>query len=770
MTFKNQTSALNHHDYQTEVEYLEFTKQYINNILESSRGNRESFIENIKQAFVDLDYLDSSLSYINILTNTKFLELAEKERNRMESIMNKPYFSRINFKKEGEEREEELYIGKTSLYDRDNQMPIIVDWRSPIANVYYDGRLGDVSYEVNGEKRHGYLSLKRQYEIEKGMLRNFNDVDLTTHDELLQKSLSGKADNRLTEIVSTIQKEQNEVIRASLQHPIIVQGAAGSGKTTIALHRISYFLYTLGERFNPEKLMILAPNRLFIDYISDVLPELGVNKIKQTTYIDFIKETLGKKIRVIPPEKKLLLLVEGSTQADLIKKVSAFKGSLNFKAVIDQYLEDIEQKLCPANDFMLDKYRLMKAQKLKRLFLKEYRYLPVYSRIDKIKQLLANHLRTKKKLILTKVEEKYDDALERALYGIKDDAKRRKKVVAIMDGKESRINTINAKAKNATKDYLNTLTKKDIYSLYKELLGSEELLCKYATSLSEAEISGLVQYSKKIFEKKAFELEDLAPIFYLKAKLEGIDEKYKMKSVFVDEAQDYSYFQFAALKEGFNTNLFTIVGDLAQSIHAYRGMNSWGPLLESIFSDANYISLQKSYRTTVEIMELANDILKNMKEELPIVEPVVRHGPKPIFRKTASLNELEFIRIIEEDIQSFKDQDLHSIAIIGRTASESNKLYTLLEESKLNIQYLDETEDMKKGNILILPSYLSKGLEFDAVLLICLEEPYSAQELDIKLLYVAMTRPMHRLHLYGQLPSHFLLDKVEQEKYLIPDN
>lgn len=250
MTEKYKTSILDHADYQKEVERLEFTKLYIKTILEASRENKQSFTENIKQAFVDLDYLDSSLSYINILTNAKFLELAGNELERLESILNKPYFSRINFKKQEDEVEEILYIGKTSLYDRENQMPIIVDWRSPIANVYYDGRLGEVSYEVNGEQREGYLSLKRQYEIEEGKLKAFHDIDLTTHDDLLQKSLSGKADNRLTEIVTTIQKEQNEVIRASLQHPIIVQGAAGSGKTTIALHRISYFLYTFGERFS----------------------------------------------------------------------------------------------------------------------------------------------------------------------------------------------------------------------------------------------------------------------------------------------------------------------------------------------------------------------------------------------------------------------------------------------------------------------------------------------------------------------------------------
>ncbi|MBT2694052.1 RNA polymerase recycling motor HelD [Bacillus sp. ISL-55] len=761
MTEKNKTSILDHADYQKEVERLEFTKLYIKTILEASRENKQSFTENIKQAFVDLDYLDSSLSYINILTNAKFLELAGNELERLESILNKPYFSRINFKKQEDKAEEILYIGKTSLYDRENQMPIIVDWRSPIANVYYDGRLGEVSYEVNGEQREGYLALKRQYEIEEGKLKAFHDIDLTTHDDLLQKSLAGKADNRLTEIVTTIQKEQNEIIRASLQHPIIVQGAAGSGKTTIALHRISYFLYTFGERFRPEKLMILAPNRLFIDYISDVLPELGVGKINQTTYIDYIRAALGKKIKVIPPEKKLLALVEGKTKDERLSKISTYKGSLEFKAVLDAYINDVEKKLAPTEDFFVDKYRLMKSQKLRRLFIKEYRYLPVYSRVEKIKQLLTHHVKKKKTEILTRFEERYEEALEKALYGIKDDEKRRKKVVALMDGKEKRNEQLQSSIKTAVKTYMNYFEKKDIYTLYKELMTSEELLAAYSVDLSAEEVKQLANYSSSIFHKKAYELEDLAPLFYLKAKLIGIDEKHKMKSVFIDEAQDYSYFQFAALKEGFDTNLFTIVGDLAQGIHAYRGTRSWEPLTEQIFPEANYLTLQKSYRTTVEIMELANDILAIMDEDLPQVEPVVRSGPKPVFHQVDHTGQEELASVIEKDIRALYEENLNSIAIIGRTASECKNIKKIMEKSDLPFQLLNEQEDMIKGQIAIVPAYLSKGLEFDAVLMVSIEEPYSEKELDIKLLYVGMTRPMHRLLLYGTAPSSFLLDRID---------
>ncbi|MEH7309000.1 RNA polymerase recycling motor HelD [Neobacillus drentensis] len=761
MSSKKQKSVREHKDYQAEVERLEFTKEYIKSVLEMSKGNKEQFVENLKEAFAELDTSDSSLSYMTLLTNAQFLELAESELERLASVIGKPYFSRINFTNSGDSEEEILYIGKASLFDRVNQIPIIVDWRSPIANVYYDGRLGNVTYNAYGETQSGYLSLKRQYEIENGLLKEIRDIDLTTHDELLQKSLSGKADNRLTEIVATIQNEQNEVIRASLKHPIIVQGAAGSGKTTIALHRISYFLYSSGYRFPPEKLMILAPNKLFIDYISAVLPDLGVNKINQTTFIEFMRRCLDKKIKLISPNSKLMALINGNEKSKSIQWVSSYKGSLEFKELIEHYLKEIEFNLAPCEDFIIEKSRLMRGGKLKKLFIQEFQYLPIYKRLDKIKNLLANDLRIKKSMILSKINSKYDDALEKLLFSSRiNSEKKREKVVFLMDSKEKRISTVEQESKVAIKNYMNSFVKKDIFTLYKELMTSPELLKKYSPTLSESECKRLSNYCQRIFNKKALELEDLAPLFYMKAKLEGIEEQYKMKSIFIDEAQDYSYFQFAALKEGFETELFTIVGDLAQGIHSYRGLNSWEPLVNDIFPNANYQSLQKSYRTTVEIMHLANDILSIMDKDLPKVEPVIRHGDKPLYTKIDPANPEQVKEILEHDIHVLKEEELNSIAIIGRTDKECLRIHNMLENSNLPTQLLKEKEDMKKGCVVILPSYLSKGLEFDAVLILTLEESYSEEELDIKLLYVAMTRPMHRLYLYASAPSELLLNKV----------
>ncbi|MGD7046494.1 RNA polymerase recycling motor HelD [Jeotgalibacillus proteolyticus] len=753
-------SSYTHPDYKNEVDRLLFTRLYIDQALAASEQSAGNARQHLKEAYETLDSLDSSLSYMNLLTGASLLQMNTDQVKRLKSVYDKPYFARIDYQKNNEEKES-LYIGKASLHNPENQSQIIVDWRSPVSNVYYDGRLGDVEYEVNGETTQGYLSLKRQYQIEKGELLNIQDVDLTTTDELLQQSLAGKADNRLTEIVSTIQKEQNDIIRAPLNRPIIVQGAAGSGKTTIALHRISYFLYVNSETFHPSDLMILAPNQLFIEYISDVLPELGVDKIKQTTLIDYMIKAAKVNTRLEDPVKKLVSLIEQEDSSAEIKKLSQFKGSLLFMRIIDRYLNLIEESLAPKGDVMLEKFRILRGSRLADLFLHDYRYLPVYKRFDKIKGVIQNHLRTKKKHVLKKIEDVYDEALEKALYGIRNDAKRRKRVTFIMDTKAQRTEAVKKEARSTVRTYMKQFEKKSAVDYYKELLTSPELLETCAPELTRQDIDQLVNYSQDMITRRRFELEDLAPIYYLHGRLYGLDDESKVKNVFIDEAQDYSYFQLAALRKILDTSLFTIVGDLAQGIHSYRGMRDWGVVEKEIFGEAHYFTLQKSYRTTIEIMNLANTVLEKMEESLPLVEPVVRHGLVPAYHQ---LSADRLVQKMEQDIHQLQKENFTTIAVICKTPSECKKMFSLFASSTLSVQLLTENEELKKNQITLLPAYLSKGLEFDAVLIPSLTEAYKGNELDRKLLYVAMTRAMHRLALYSERPEDLLLDEAAKEK------
>ncbi|EMR06040.1 Helicase IV [Bhargavaea cecembensis DSE10] len=746
-------AAKDHPDYAEELERLEYTKEYMQRLLGETEREAAASRENIRQSMGDLEHLDSSLSYINILTNARFFEMAAGRKEELEAVLQNPYFSRIHFKKEGEGAEL-LYIGKTSLFHRETQEPVIVDWRSPVANVYYDGRIGEVTYEVNGEENRGHLYAKRQYKIEGGKLADIRDVDLTTNDELLQEALSGKADVRLTEIVSTIQKEQNEIIRANLKRPIIVQGAAGSGKTTIALHRISYFLYTMGGNFPADKLMILAPSELFIGYISDVLPELGVDKIRQTTFEQFVLGATGLKLKVADPNRKLEKLAEGSAVDGETLILSRLKGSLAYRNALDRYVAMIEKEIAGLfEDVYIEKFRIIKKERLRRLFLKEFSYLPLQKRLDRIAGILKTETARKRKEILSTLTARYEQALDKALFGIRDDRKRREQTTRLIDERDERLPAIEREGKKTAAAYMKRFPAYNIKQQYRRWFKDEELIRKTAAGWTEAERKAIV----KSAAEERWETEDLAALLYLQARLKGIPDQWKMRSVFIDEAQDYSAFQLAALRDALDTDMFTIVGDLAQGIHSYRSVRDW-ETVRNLFPRAAFRTLQKSYRTTAEIMEAANKVLGGLAAGLPLVEPVVRHGPHPEVHQAGAFDPGAVHRLY----RAIRSRGHHSVALITKTTREAEKMAEGLAGLDGQVMLLGQGSVPQSGRLLVVPGHLAKGLEFDAVMVAAFSDPFRDSELDRKLLYVAMTRPMHELHLIGDF-SLFLGSCSDQE-------
>lgn len=735
-----------HPDFNEEEQHLSYTKYYMQKLLNESESELEAAQANLRSAMSDLEYLDSSLSYQNILTNTRFFDMAKNQKEGLEAIKQKPYFARIHFQKENEPAEK-LYIGKTSLFDRDSQEPIIVDWRSPVANVYYDGRLGDLTYMVNDEELKGHLFSKRQYKIENGKLLDVRDIDLTTNDELLQDALAGKADVRLTEIVSTIQAEQNEIIRAHLKQPILVQGAAGSGKTTIALHRISYFLYTMGEHFKPQNLMILAPNRLFIDYIADVLPELGVGQICQTTFAEYVQKATNIKVKIQNANEQLENAIQSVEEYSWITRM---KGTMQYLEIMDRYIKKLEWQIADQfEDIYIEKFRMMKASHLRRLFLEDYQYMPIEKRLAKIRSVLQNHIRQKKKQLIYTLKKRYDDILDRSIFGIRDDAKRKEVVTKWIDERDERLPQVEKEAKTVVSRYMKRFDKYKIKVLYRTFLTDPVLLQELASSFTKE----MQEEFLKAHEKEAWTLEDLAALYYLHARIKGVKDEWKMKVVFIDEVQDYSLFQLAALKEGLETDMFTMVGDLAQGIHSYRSLTEWDPVRE-LFPRASYKTLQKSYRTTIEIMNVANEVLQQMDEDLPLVEPVVRHGEEPAFHPMDKWEPKQLAKLYEE----IRGNGHRSIALICKTAEDAKKAAKVLSKEDLHIQTLDESSAIDPDALLIVPSYLSKGLEFDAVIIAAIDEAFYDTALDRKLLYVALTRAMHELHLVAPKKKDLLLE------------
>ncbi|MCI0183797.1 RNA polymerase recycling motor HelD [Sulfoacidibacillus ferrooxidans] len=761
-------AATEHPDYEIEKNWLAYTRTYIDQVMRDSEKHTEKYKANIKEAMAELDDLDSSQSYINILTNTQFLHVSEQSFRQLSKVHDRPYFCRIDFIPESENQFQKLYIGKTSLFRLEDFAPIIVDWRSPIASVYYDGRIGSVSYETPHGEMHGELLLKRQYTIEKGVLLEIRDIDITTRDELLQASLSASSDSRLTDIIATIQAEQNKMIRADIDRPLIVQGVAGSGKTTIALHRIAYFIYTYAERFSPNEFMILAPNKLFLRFISEVLPELGVEDVKQTTFIDFMWECIGKKYKLIDPNEKLLYLLQEGRQGVELDKVWAlqwsatFKGSPAFRELIDDYLQHIEQQFIPNGNLRLGQYVIYTEAEVKDLFVHQYQYLPMYQRIEKIKRVLSAHLKSKSKIIIRKTAKNYEDQIEDALDQIMDPKERHETVVRLMDERDEVLADLQLQVKVIVKKYMVGMPKLDVYRHYIECI-------RYVSGIEHKEVERgsirwMLQDTLQRLEKKQIEIEDSAALLYLQQHLYGVKHVH-IKTVVIDEAQDFSIFQLIVLKEIIHTELFTILGDLSQGIHSYRSLHHWDEVIKYVFPRANYLQLEQSYRTTIEIMHFANAVISlGRLHGQALATSVVRHGPLPEVQSCVDIRSL--VHMIQDEVVRIHEEGMKSIAVIAKTPDECQKVKREFEcMGNLSTIVLGEDEAMQPNCIAIVPVHIAKGLEFDAVFIVTVDEQFVANDIDSKLLYVACTRALHRLFLFQLGSGGYPTEDIDRSLY-----
>ncbi|MDF2557131.1 MAG: family ATPase [Bacillales bacterium] len=745
-----------HPDFQSEQERLDFTRKYMNVVIDTAQSSKEAFLQKMKEVFRGQDWAENT-EYSQLLTSANFYQLSKSELEGLTKAYPNPYFARVDFLPSNGYQTEKLYFGKTSLFQRDNQEQIIIDWRAPIANLYYEGRLGKVSYKSEGESYDGDITLKRQIMIQNGEINEIRDIDITTTDELLQDSLSRSSTSRLTEIIATIQEEQNQIIRADLNKPIIVQGAAGSGKTTIALHRISYFLYHYREQFDPRKMLILAPSKLFLEYISEALPEMGADKIRQETYDDFVLKVLGKNLKLVQ-SNHLIEILEG--KGSKLIGIVRLKGSRNFQILLDRYLQHIYKTFEAKEDFFVDKFKLYSYKKFNHLLQNEYWYLPFFKRLDKCKSILQNTVKIRKQEMKLKVEGFYDQKLDRAFFTKRDSEQRKLFIETGIAKKQERLEELHKSFRIAVPNYMKQFQKKDVFDYYDELFRQPELLNTLANGLfNESEINDLLSQSQLKLAKRSYISEDLPAIFYLHAKLNGLNEDYKVKNVVIDEVQDYSFMQLQSLQTAFDTDMFTLVGDLSQGIHSYKSITNWQEILQWIFPRATFRELKKSYRTTIEIMELAKQILKLLPHQFSEVEPVVRHGDKPTFNTIQSLE--EFAENIRKIVDKEKGNGYHSFAVICKTMKDCRSaLKGLKEYTDLDVFLLEEKTSIPLGKILVVPSYLAKGLEFDVVIAFSHEESFRSQnELELKLLYVVMTRALHRLYFLGKSEDVFLLDK-----------
>lgn len=747
--------AEKHPDYREEKQRLETTLGYVEKSVSSMLAKKSS-LENAIERNKKHGSSDNSQQYIELMIDSMLQERAALRLRNLLTARSRPYFARIDFHENEKPAAERLYVGKMALIREEDQELIIVDWRAPVANLYYEGRLGDASYQSPNGPIPGRLQLKRQFSIDEGKLKEIFDIDITTNDEFLQASLGANADNRLKEIVSTIQEEQNRVIRADMWRPLIVQGAAGSGKTTIALHRIAYLIYTYENTFKPENFMIIAPTKFFLNYISDVLPELGVEKTKQTTFEEFAVQIIGEKFKVRDANEKLLSFIAGNQNNELyrnnelMRQESVLKSSMGFRDILDEYIRVVEGRFIPKEDFKLLTKVIYSYSEINKLFLEDYRKLPFSKRIEEIKKHLANRLKARKQSIVQEAQTACDKRLVQLKLKLEEGEERQQLITELIDKKNDFIERVEQYCKTAVKDYINKISRLNPYEYYKELMADDELFHRLADGTTGRETAAFIRESTLLgLEAGSIDIEDVAPIIYLKYKIHGVDEKIPVKHIVIDEAQDFSVFQLYVLKSIIRDSSFTILGDLAQGIHSYRGIKSWKEVEEYVFGEkCEELVLEQSYRTTVEIMEAANKVIAKLRDNNLIpAKPVIRHGSEVVI--TGKDSRAEIAADIWKRIKELKQENYKSIAIICKTAESCSEVRNGIKAGKEAPRIISEKDREYKSGVVIVPAHLSKGLEFDVVFIADAEaESYSTGELDTKLLYVAMTRPLHRLHIY----------------------
>ena len=565
-----------------------------------------------------------------------------------------------------------------------------------------------------------------------------------------------KADDRLKNIVATIQGEQNNIIRADMNKALVVQGVAGSGKTTIALHRIAYLIYNCDKEFDPEDFMIIAPNKFFLNYISNVLPDLGVENVKQYTFEDLAYEIIGKRLKISDSNEKLVTIVNkefdeiNNGDVNTIIKESKLKSSIEFKTEVDSFLKEVEENYLPKKDFVLENVRIMRYENIQKLFTETYKDLDFEKRINEVKKHVFSKIKNNKEIIEKTIIAKRTAKIKAMLKdeNLTEDMQREKRI-EIFEETEKVLKRLNNDDIKIVDFYFNEINKKDAIEYYKDFID------KFIFDKLEDTIlaSYLVRNTMKNLNKGEVTFEDLAPIIYIHYKIYGTKIKSKLRHVIVDEAQDYGEFQFSMLKTILKSNSMTILGDIAQGVHSYRGIDNWKKFIDVEFpkGDVVYTTLEKTYRTTKEIMHKANEVI----EKLPEFEKQFIVKGQPVIDRKDSIhisqmqNEDETIKECIKKIEEYTENGFKSIAIIGKDIDECKTIKKQIDKYNKNVKLIQSKDSEYNAGISIVPSYLAKGLEFDSVILFNVnDEKYKNTVLDIKLLYVAITRAMSKLDVF----------------------
>lgn len=683
----------------------------------------------------------------------------DEELKTLKKLKNSPYFGRIDFTEDTEDEAEQIYIGISSLTDRNEEDFLIYDWRAPISSLYYDYSPGEAAYETVEGTITGDISLKRQFIIKQGVIKGMFDTGVTIGDRLLQQALGNNASTKMKSIVATIQEEQNKIIRNKGNKILVVQGVAGSGKTSAALQRIAYLMYQYRDILNANNIVLLSPNPLFTSYIANVLPELGETNVRQSTFLDYLKSGIGNKLKIESPFEQMEYLLTGSIDGEYAIRMKniEFKSSLEFKYLIDTFMSYLNKQDIQFKNVAFQKQILISKKQISDYFYSLDDGIAIPNKMELVSKWLLKKIRQQQKheknkdWVMEKIELLDKEEYLKAFYesqswtdygenesSIEEDILRREIVKRAFS---------NIKKKIRRFEFVN------VFATY-QILFSE-----WTPEETPDDWEEICEQTAANLSSKLVTWEDAAPYLYFQGLLTGDHYDRAVRHLVIDEAQDYTAFQFAYIQHLFPYARMTLLGDINQAIYTYTAKKN--PLMLGKQQETyEKITLTKSYRSTQQIVEFT----KHFAPGGEVIEPFNRKGTVPkLIRLNRQADLAETIITCANDL---KENGHQTIGIICKTSHESDMIFNLLKD-KLTLKQIDEeTYSFQKG-LLVLPVYLAKGIEVDTVIIPDASEMQYASESNRTLFYTACTRAMHELMMItASEPSPFIKE-APQDKYTL---
>ena len=666
-----------------------------------------------------------------------------------------PFFARLDFQEKGEPKKETVYIGLSSFTDRNDHF-LVYDWRAPISSIYYDGKLGDVTYQTPDGEQQVELYLKRQFLVEDGKIRAYFDTQETIGDQMLLEVLDGKSSTHMKGIVKTIQSEQNKIIRDTKSKLLFVQGAAGSGKTSAILQRIAFLLYRYRGTLTSSQVVMFSPNSLFNDYIKDVLPEMGEQNMVQMTYKQFLARRLPN-LTVESLSDQFETVVDTNS-----KSVSKFVSDIEFFKILTNYSKLLGQSGMAFKDIKFQGKVFIAKEKIQEIY---YSYGSQYNlgnRLDATVDRLVKMLHRKigaemrSKWVAERIENLSQEQLQ-ALYNTADQEFKngdeekkflaRKIVTAMMQGVYKNIKRL--RFLNVASNYMNFLKAVPKIVNLKDYEITDEQWDQYVENFVTA------------FQNKQISMNNLSPYLYLYDLVTGKHGELDMKFVFIDEIQDYTPFQLAYMKYKFPRARYTMLGDLNQSIFTKKNSQTLLTEAQSLFTadETRVVQLVHSYRSTKQITDFTKAILTNGQK----IEPFNRNGDLPNMLLAKDID--QSIQQVMTQLQE-NNQHKYTTAIIAKTLADAEELHKLLKAQGVQSTLIRSENQRLATGTIVLPSFLAKGLEFDAVIMWDASKDKFDED-EQQLVYTIASRAMHKLTITVIGAPSQLLERVPEKYYQV---